>query len=89
MKDKKVITITKAFQGILDESGRNPNKIWVDKGSTFYNRSMKSSLQDNDVETYLTHNEGNFVVAERFIRILKNKLYKYVTLISTNVILIN
>ena len=50
---------------------------------------MKSSLQDNDVETYLTHNEGNFVVAERFIRILKNKLYKYMTLISKNVILIN
>ena len=50
---------------------------------------MKSSLQDNDVETYLTHNEWNFVVAERFIRILKNKLYKYVTLISKNVILIN
>ena len=50
---------------------------------------MKSSLQDNDVETYLTYNEGNFVVAERFIRILKTKLYKYMTLISKNVILIN
>ena len=40
LKDKKVITITNAFQKILYESNRKPNKIWVDKGSEFYNRSM-------------------------------------------------
>ena len=39
---KKGITITNAFQNILDESNRKPNKIWVDEGSEFYNRSMKS-----------------------------------------------
>ena len=42
LKDKKGITITNAFQKILDESNRKPNKIWIDKGSEFYNRSMKS-----------------------------------------------
>ena len=42
LNDKKCITITNAFQKILDESNRKPNKIWVDKGSGFYNRSMKS-----------------------------------------------
>ena len=31
----------------------------VDKGSEFYNRSMKSWLQDNDIEMYSTHNEAN------------------------------
>ena len=36
--------ITNAFQIVLDESGRKPNKIWVDKGSRFYERSMKSWL---------------------------------------------
>ena len=40
LKDKKVITITNAFQKNLYESSRKPNKIWVDKGSEFYNRSM-------------------------------------------------
>ena len=45
LKDKKGITITNAFQKILDESKRKPNKIWVDKGSEFYNRSMKSWLE--------------------------------------------
>ena len=45
LKDKKGITITNAFQKILKESNRKPNKIWVDKGSEFYNRSMKSWLE--------------------------------------------
>ena len=43
-----LITITNAFQNFLDESNRKPNKIWVDKGSEFYKRSMKSFLQNND-----------------------------------------
>ena len=38
LKLKKGITITEALQEILDESGRKPNKIWVDYGSEFYNR---------------------------------------------------
>ena len=45
---KFLITITNAFQKIFDESNRKPNKIWVDKGSEFYKRSMKSFLQNND-----------------------------------------
>ena len=42
LKDKKV---TNAFRKIWDKSTRRPNKIWVDKGSEFYNRSMKSWLE--------------------------------------------
>ena len=45
LKDKKGISITKAFQNNLKESNRKPNKIWVDKGSEFCNRSMKSWLE--------------------------------------------
>ena len=45
LKDKKFITITNAFQKILKESNRKPEKIWVTKGSEFYNRSMKSWLK--------------------------------------------
>ena len=44
IKDKKNITITNAFQNILDKSNGKPNKIRVDKGSKFYNKSMKSWL---------------------------------------------
>ena len=79
------MSIVNAFQSILDDSKRKPNKIWVDKGSEFYNRSMKSWLQGNDIAIYLTQNEGKSVVAERFIRTLRNKMYKYMTSISRNV----
>ena len=70
---------------MLDESIRKPNKIWVDKGSEFYNGSMKSFLQNNDTEMYSTHNEGKSVADERFISTLKNKIYKYMTSVSKNV----
>ena len=85
MKVKKGITITNAFQKILKESSRKPNKIWVDKGSEFYNKSMKSWLEQNGIEMYSTHNEGKSVVAGKFIRIFKNKVYKYMTSVSKNV----
>ena len=73
-KIKKGITITNAFQKILDESNCKQNKIWVDKGSQFYNWSMKSFLENNIKEMYSTHNEGKSVAAERFIGNLKNKI---------------
>ena len=87
LKDKKRTTITNTFQKNLDESNRKPNKIWVDKGIEFYNRSMKSWLEKNDMEIYSAHNEGKYVVSERFIRTLKNKIYKYLTSISKMCIL--
>ena len=85
LKDKKGVSIVTAFESILKQSHRKPNKIWVDKGSEFYSASFKKWLQDNDIVMYSTHNEGKSVVAERFIRTLKSKIYKYMTSISKNV----
>ena len=62
-KLKRVLQLLKAFEKFLDESGCKPNKIWVDKGNKFYNRSMKSWLQDNDIEIYSAGNKGKSVVA--------------------------
>ena len=59
----------------------------VNKGSEFYNSSFKKWLKDNDIEMYSIHNEEKSVVAERFIRILKTKIFKYMTSISKNVYL--
>ena len=85
MKDKKGVSIVGAFQKILDDSDRKPNKIWIDKGSEFYNSSFKKRLKGNDIEMHLMHNEGKSVTAERFIRTLKTKIYKYMTSVSKNV----
>ena len=86
LKDKKGITFTYAFQNIFDESNRKPKKIWVEKGSEFYNEIM---VQDNDIEMYSTHNEGKSAVTETFLRNLKNKIYKYMTSISKNIYIEN
>ena len=88
LKDKKGISIVNALQKILKESECKINRIWVDKGSEFYNNSFKKWLKDNDIKMYsiyTIYNEGKSVVAERFIRTLKNKIYKYMTAISKNV----
>ena len=73
LKDKKGVTITNAFQSILDDSKRKQNKVWVDQGSEFYNSHFKKWLQENNIEMYSTCNEEKSVVAERFIRTLKTK----------------
>ena len=85
LKDKEGVSTVNAFQNILNKSNRKTDKICVDKGGEFYNRSMKSWLEKNNIEMYSTHNEGKSVVAERFIRTNKNKIYKHMTSISKNV----
>ena len=64
---------------------RKPNKIWVDQGSEFYNKYFKDFLKINNIEMYSTYNDGKSVVAERFIRTLKNKIFKHMTAISKNI----
>ena len=70
LKDKRGTSIVNAFQKIILK-GREPNKIWVDQGSEFYNYSFKDVLKMNNTEMYSTYNEGISVVAKRFIRTLK------------------
>ena len=71
LKDKKGIGIVNAFNKIIKQSNRKPNKIWVDQGGEFYNNVFKKWLSDNDIIMYSTYNEGQSVVAERFIRTIK------------------
>ena len=58
----------------MNESVRKLNKKWVYKDSQFYNRLVKSLLQNNNIEIYSSHNEGESVVAKRFIRALRNRM---------------
>ena len=45
LKDKNGISIVNAFEKILKESDRKPNKMWVDKGSERYNNSFKKMVK--------------------------------------------
>ena len=57
--------------------------LWT--GDKFYNNLFKGFLKINNIEMYSTYNEGKSVVAERFIRTLKNKIFKHMTAVSKNV----
>ena len=80
LKDKRGISIVNIFQKI-NSKGRKPDKIWVDQGGEFYNNRFKRFLKINIIEMHSTYNEGKSVVAERFIRTLKNKIFKHMTAI--------
>ena len=67
-KGKKGVTIVNAFQSILNDKKRKLNKICADKGSEFYDRSINSWLEENDIEVYSTHNEEIFVVTEKLLK---------------------
>ena len=66
-----------------------PGEIWVDQGSEFYNNVFKKWLKDKNIEMYSTYNEGKSVVAERFIKTLKNRIYKHMTAVSKMFIMVS
>ena len=84
IKDKKGATIFNAFKKIISKR-RKPNKIWVDQSSEFYNKPFTNFLKRNNIEILSIFNEGKSVVADRFIKTLKNKIYKHMTAISKNI----
>ena len=81
LKDKKGISIVNVFNKIIKQSIRKQ----VDQGGEFYNHNFKKWLSGNDIIMYSTYNEGKSVVAERFIRTFKNKLYKHMTATGKNI----
>ena len=83
LQDKRGVTILNAFQKII--SKRKAYEIWVDQSDEFYNNLFKRFLRINNVEMYSTYSEEKSVVAERFIRTLKNKIFKHMTAVSKNV----
>ena len=72
----------KAFLTIQEE---NQIKYGLIKPVNFITLILKKCLKDYNIEMYSTHNKGKSVVAERFIKTLKNKIYKHMTAISKNV----
>ena len=78
LKDKTGKSVASALKTIFKE--RKPEKMWVDKGKEFYNKDVKDLI-----ELYSTENEEKSSVVERWIRTMKEKMWKYFTANSTNV----
>ena len=77
LKDKTVKSVVSALETIFKE--RKP-EMWVDKGKEFYNKHVKDLI-----ELYSTENEEKSSVVERWIRTMKEKMWKYFSANSTNV----
>ena len=78
LKDKTGKSFASALRVIFEE--RKPEKMWVDKGKKFYNGDVKSLI-----ELYSTENEEKSSVVERWIRTMKERMWKYFTDNNTNV----
>ena len=78
-KDEKGTSIVNVFKRIISRE-RKANKIWVDQGSEFYNNTFEDFLKTDNIENYSTYNEGKS--AERFIRTLRNKIFKHMTAVK-------
>ena len=76
LKYKKDKTVLNAFIKIVNESNCKPTKVWVDQGRESSNKLMQEWLDNNDILMYSTYNEGKSLIAERFIKISKAKIYK-------------
>ena len=67
---------------------RKPNKLWVDQGRESDNKLMQKWLNDSDILMYSMYDGGKSVVAKRFIKTLKGKIYKKRQLMIVNLILV-
>ena len=78
LKDKTGKSVASGLETIFKE--RKPEKMWVDKGNEFYNKDVKDSIK-----LYSTKNEEKSSVLERWIRTMKEKMWKYFSANSMNV----
>jgi len=79
LKQKTGVAVAEAFKNILASSGRKPSKLWVDKGTEFYNKHVKAL----GIELYSTENEEKSSVVETWNRTMKDRMFKYFTANST------
>ena len=68
LKTKTGKDITKALDYIIKVGGRKPSRLWVDKGTEFYNKTFKKNLEENNIHMHTTHNQGKAVMVKDLTR---------------------
>ena len=79
LKNKKGESVEAGFKKIFSE-GRVPKKLWVDKGTEYYNTDVKNLMKMRGVEIYSTENEEKSSVCERWNRTIKTMMWKQFTI---------
>ena len=75
LKNKSVLSITNALKTILSDK-RKPAKLWVDRGSEFYNKTFKSLLNEYETDLFSIYSDLKAVFIEKFIKTLLHIINK-------------
>jgi hypothetical protein len=78
MKNKTGKETATAIEQIIKKAKTQPNKIWVDEGTEFYNKDVKKTL-GRSTSLYSTHGKAKAAIIERFNRTFKSMMYKRFT----------
>ena len=76
LNDKNSKIVLRGFSGIVKESKRKLNNLWVQQGREFYKKLSKKWLENDHISKHLNHSKGNTVAPKIFIRTLKGKTCK-------------
>ena len=83
LKDKTGVALVHAFDKILKQGRRHPNRLQTDRGKEFYNRTFQRWLDEQGIQHFSTEGDAKASVVERFNRTLKERLYRYFTAANT------
>ena len=82
LKAKTGVALVQAFDKIVKQ-GRQPNRLQMDRGKEFYNRTFQRWLEEQGIHHFSTKGDAKASVVERFNRTLKERLYRYFTAANT------
>ena len=77
LKNKLALEVLTKFKKIFDESGRKPVKLQTDEGGEFVNKELGGYLKSKEVTFFIVSSDKKAAIAERVIRTLKEKIYRY------------
>jgi len=83
LPNKTASVVLEGFKSVIKESGRIPQKIWVDEGKEFYNKLMTSYIDEKKITRYSTYGEHKSMFVERFNRTLKGRMWRRFTELNT------
>lgn len=82
IKSKSKLDVTHAFERILTTSNRKPNHLQTDSGTEFYNVTFQKLMKSYNINHYSSFSSKKASIVERVIKTIKNKMYKYFSLIG-------
>ncbi|KAL3068191.1 hypothetical protein niasHS_016437 [Heterodera schachtii] len=84
VKSKRPADVKRAFEEVFGQMPKLPETLYTDRGLEFVAKPMKEFFAENGIKKYETSSKKKAAVAERAIRTLKTRLYKYFSANNTS-----